>query len=52
MAIVLLVGQLPSGESGTLAERHDTRRRLVLSWQFASFEKAGEEVQDDLKPEE
>ena len=52
MAIVLLVGQLRSGGSGTLAGRHDTRRRLVLSWQFAGFGKAQDEGQGDLKPEE
>ena len=52
MTIILLVGQLRSGVSGTLAGRLDTRRRSVLPWPFAGLEKASEEGQGNLKPEE
>ena len=52
MVIILHVGQLPSGERVTQAGWCDIRRRSVLHWPLAGFEKAWEEGQGNLKHEE
>ena len=52
MAIILHVGQLPSGVRVTQAGWCDIRRRSVLHWPLAGFEKVWEEGQGNFKHEE